>query len=69
MKSGKLVRFVSKDEEDIRDIIEIGKVNKEKLYELAKDAINVGVGFQKKFVETSLDIVIDICDEYEKNMK
>jgi len=65
----KLVRFVSKDEEDIRDIIEIGKVNKEKLYELAKDAINVGVGFQKKFVETSLDIVIDICDEYEKNMK
>jgi len=62
----KLVRFVSKDEEDIRDIIETGKVNKEKLHELAKDAINVGVGFQKKFVETNLDIVIDICDQYEK---
>ncbi len=61
----KLVRFASKDEEDIRDIINTGKVNKEKLYELAKDAISVGVGFQKIFVETNLDIVMDICNQYE----
>ena len=63
----KLVRFASKDEEDIGDIIKTGKVNKEKLYELAKDAINVGVGFHKKFVETHLDIVMDICNQYEKD--
>ena len=62
----KLVRFASKDEEDITNIIETGKVNKEKLYELAKDAISVGVGFNKNFVEINLDIVIDICDQYEK---
>jgi len=62
----KLVRFASKDEEDIKDIIETGKVNKEMLYELAKDAISVGVGFQKKFVETNLNSVMDICDQYEK---
>ena len=62
----KLVRFASKDEEDIKDIIETGKVNKEKLYELAKDAINVGVGFQKNFVEINLEIVMDICEQYEK---
>lgn len=62
----KLVRFASKDEEDIIDIIKTGKVNSEKLYELAKDAINVGVGFQKKFVSTNLDIVMDICNQYKK---
>ena len=62
----KLVRFASKDEEDIKDIIKTGKVNKEKLYELAKDAINVGVGFQKNFVEINLDIVMDICNQFEK---
>ena len=67
----KLVRFAAKDEEDIRDIIETGKVDKERLYELAKDAINVGVGFQKKFVETNLDIVMEFCEQYssKKNMK
>lgn len=62
----KLVRFASKDEEDIKDIIKTGKVNKEKLYELAKDAINVGVGFQKNFVEINLDIVMDICNQLIK---
>ncbi len=62
----KLVRFASKDEEDIKGIIETGKVNKEKLYELAKDAISVGVGFQKSYVEINLDIVMDICDQYKK---
>ncbi|PHS35876.1 MAG: hypothetical protein COB07_12890 [Sulfurovum sp.] len=62
----KLVRFASKDEEDISNIIQTGKVSKERLYELAEDAINVGVGFQKNFVEINLDIVMDICNQYEK---
>ncbi len=63
----KLIRFASKDEEDIDDIIKTGKVNKNLLYELAQDAINVGVGFQKKFVETNLDMVMDICNQYESD--
>ncbi len=54
----KLIRFAQNDEEDIKNIIETKKVNKEQLYLLAKDALNVGVGFQKKFVETNLEQVM-----------
>ena len=50
----KLIRFAQNDEEDIQNIIKTGKVDKTLLYVLAKDAINVGVGFQKSFVETNL---------------
>lgn len=56
----KLVRFAQNDEEDIANIIETGKADKDKLFELATDAINVGVGFQKRVVETNLELVMDI---------
>ena len=56
----KLIRFAQNDEEDIRNIIATGKVDKNLLYELATDAMNVGVGFQKKFVETSLAQVMEM---------
>ena len=56
----KLIRFAQNDEEDIQNIITTGKVDKVLLYELATDAINVGVGFQKKFVETNLKHVMEM---------
>ena len=56
----KLIRFAQNDEEDIRNIIATGKVDKDFLYELATDAINVGVGFQKKFVEINLAQVMEM---------
>jgi hypothetical protein len=59
----KLVRFAQNDEEDISNIIKTGKVNKDALFELAMDAINVGVGFQKKSVEITLEHVMAMFDE------
>lgn len=56
----KLIRFAQNDEEDIKSIIETGKVDKVLLYDLAKDAINVGVGFQKRFVESNLELVMEM---------
>jgi len=56
----KLIRFAQNDEEDIKNIIDTEKVNKVLFYELAKDAINVGVGFNKKFVESNLSIVMEM---------
>ncbi len=56
----KLVRFAQNDEEDIQNIINTGKVDKELLRELAKDAINVGVGFQKNFIEINLEQVMEM---------
>lgn len=56
----KLTRFAQNDEEDIENIIKTGKVNKDELFELATDAINVGVGFQKKFVEINLEHVMEM---------
>lgn len=56
----KLIRFAQNDEEDIQNIIKTGKVNKKLLYELSKDAISVGVGFQKSFVEITLDQVMEM---------
>ena len=50
----KLTRFAQNDEEDIANIIKTGKVDKDELYALATDAINVGVGFQKNFVQINL---------------
>ena len=58
----KLIRFAQNDEEDIRNIIATGRVNRDLLYELAADAIAVGVGFQKKFVETNLSLVMEMFD-------
>jgi len=59
----KLIRFAQNDEEDIRNIIATGKVDKDLLYELARDAISVGVGFQRKFVEINLELVMEMFDE------
>jgi len=56
----KLIRFAQNDEEDIQNIIKTGKVNKKLLYELAKDAISVGVGFQKNYVEINLEQVMEM---------
>lgn len=56
----KLIRFAQNDEEDIQNIIKTGKVNKDELFGLATDAINVGVGFQKKAIETNLELVMDM---------
>jgi len=56
----KLIRFAQNDEEDIQNIIKTGKVDKEFLYELAKDAISVGVGFQKNYVEINLEQVMEM---------
>jgi len=39
---------------EIANIIKTGKVDKDELYALATDAINVGVGFQKNFVQINL---------------
>lgn len=58
----KLIRFAQNDEEDIQNIIATGRVNRDLLYELATDAISVGVGFQKKFVETNLSLVMEMFD-------
>ena len=59
----KLTRFAQNDEEDIANIITTGKVNKDELFELATDAINVGVGFQKSFVEINLHHVMEMFED------
>ncbi len=56
----KLLRFAQNDEEDIFNIIQTGKVNKAELLTLSTDAINVGVGFQKKAIETNLELVMEM---------
>ena len=60
----KLIRFAQNDEEDIDNIIKTGKVDKDELFELATDAINVGVGFQKKAIETNLGLVMDMFKRF-----
>ena len=56
----KLIRFAQNDDEDIQNIIKTGKVDKDELFALASDAINVGVGFQKRAVETNLELVMEM---------
>ena len=56
----KLTRFAQNDEEDIVNIIKTGKVDKDELFKLATDAINVGVGFQKSFVKINLQHVMEM---------
>lgn len=58
----KLIHFAQNDDEDIQNIIKTGKVDKDELFELASDAINVGVGFQKRAVETNLGIIIEMFE-------
>jgi len=59
----KLIRFAQNDEEDIRNIISTGRVDRELLYALATDAITVGVGFQQRFVETNLAFVMEMFED------
>ena len=59
----KLSRFAQNDEEDIMNIIKTGLVDKQELYKLATDAINVGVAINKSFVEISLQHVMEMFDE------
>ena len=61
----KLTRFAQNDEEDIANIINTGKVDKDELYTLATDAINVGVGFQKNFVEINLQHVMEMFEDLQ----
>ena len=56
----KLIRFAQNDDEDIQNIIKTGKVDKDELFALASDAINVGVGFQKRAIETNLELVMEM---------
>ena len=58
----KLMRFAQNDDEDIQNIIMTGTVDKDELFELASDAINVGVGFQKRAIETNLGLVMDMFE-------
>ena len=46
----------------IQNIIKTGKVDKDELFELATDAINVGVGFQKRAIETNLGLVMEMFE-------
>ncbi|NEW59663.1 hypothetical protein GSY74_00045 [Sulfurovum sp. bin170] len=56
----KISRFAQNDEEDIQNIINTGKVDKEKVYALADDAIRVGVGFREEWVRMNLDEVMEM---------
>ncbi|GEM_PF-4059276 len=61
--NSKLTRFAQNDEEDIANIIKTGKIDKDELFELATDAINLGVGFQKSFVEINLQHIIEMFED------
>ncbi len=58
----KLIRFAQNDEEDIGNIIKTGLADRDELFDLATDAINVGVGFQKKSIETNLELVMEMFE-------
>jgi len=59
----KISRFAQNDEEDIQNIINTGKVTKERVYALADDAIRVGVGFREEWVRMNLDEVMEMFDK------
>lgn len=59
----KISRFAQNDEEDIQNIINTGKVTKEKVYAPAADAIRVGVGFREDWVRMNLDEVMEMFDK------
>ncbi len=58
-------RFAQNDEEDIQNIINTGKVSKERVYKLADDAIRVGVGFREEWVRMNLDEVMEMFPKEE----
>ena len=48
------------DKEDIQNIINTSKVNKEKVYKLADDDIRIGIGLREEWVQMNLDEVMEI---------
>jgi len=56
----KLVRYAANDEADIKAMVEHGYIDKQRLTELADDAINVGVGFNPKHVRLHLEWVLEM---------
>jgi len=58
----KISRFSDSDEDDIKILIETKNINKLELFNLASDAISVGVGFPKS-ISTHLEWVMEIYDE------
>ena len=63
----KTLRFSSKDEEDIKELIKKGLVNKEQYIELVDDAIKVGVGFDTNTAIHKKELVLELIDEFETN--
>ncbi len=64
----KTLRFSSKDEEDIKELVYSGLINKEEYISLVDDAIKVGVGFNLNTALNNKQHIIDIIEEYEKEM-
>lgn len=58
----KIARFSDSDEDDIRVLIKMKDINRVELYDLASDAIKVGIGFPKS-ITTHLEWVMEIYDE------
>jgi hypothetical protein len=59
----KILRLSDNDEQDIKGLIQRKLVDKEKLIELATDAINVGVGFNPSTAKHNLDLVLEHFSE------
>jgi hypothetical protein len=56
----KISRYSSADENDIKKIIEHCNIDKDLLYELAKDTISVSVAVDKEFAMIKLDDIINM---------
>ncbi|MBN2824409.1 MAG: hypothetical protein JXQ76_03715 [Campylobacterales bacterium] len=55
----KLLRLSDNDEQDIKALIQRNLVDKNKLLELANDAISVGVGFNINSAKNNLELVLE----------
>ena len=64
----KIARFSDSDEDDIIELIKICNIDRTELYELASDAIKVGIGFPKS-IDTHLDWVMEIYDAINTKSK
>ena len=59
----KISRYALNDEDDIKKIIDQCSIDKDELYILAKDTINVSVAVDKEFAMTKLSWIIGYIDE------
>ena len=64
----KIARFSDSDEDDIRALIKMKDIDRTELYNLASDAISVGIGFPKS-ITIHLDWVMEIFDEVKRTEK